>query len=447
MSETASRGANSRKSMKILLVAGFFPPYAPVSATRVNKLAKYLLERGHDVRVLAPRNLGYPQVMPPEIPAERITFTPVFEVLELPGRLKDKIKGLVGKRPAVASAEPSTASSQPADSRPGWWSGALALYGDMVSIPDSRIGWYNQAIRAGKLLLGTWRADVIYASAPPHTGLLVASKLARQFDIPWVCEYRDLWVDHPYYDSGRLKRFIEARLEAATLRNAAGFVTVTRTWADHLKNLHGRPVEFVMNGFDPADCPDVVPPPLDADRLTILYTGVIYPGKRDPSVLFAAMATLTPELRSRIRVIFHLPDADVVGDLARLHGVTDQVEIHGLIPRGEAILKQCAADVLLLLRWDDPREDGVLAGKLFEYIGARRPILSIGSETGEAADIIRDNKLGVVSKSPAVVAAALEDWLAERAAGPLPAPKADAAAFARPRQFDKLEPFLEKVIG
>lgn len=439
--------------MKILLVAGFFPPHAPVSATRVNKLAKYLLEHGHDVRVLAPRNLGFPQVMPPEIPAERITFTPVFEVLDVPGRIKDGLKRLLkGHPPEAARPSPSakpapsdTAPSNTAAARPGWWTRALALYGDMVSIPDSRIGWYGHAIRAGRRLLGEWRADVIYASAPPHTGLLVASKLGRLFNIPWVCEYRDLWVDHPYYDSGAVKRAIEARIEAATLKSAAGFVTVTRTWAEHLKAVHGKPVEFVMNGFDPADCPAVPPPPLAADKLSILYTGVIYPGKRDPSVLFAAMAKLPEDVRSKIRVVFHLPDPDVVGDLARQYGVEPQVEIHGLIPRGEAILKQCAADVLLLLRWDDPREDGVLAGKLFEYIGAARPILSIGSETGEAADIIRDNALGVVSNDAAVVAEALGKWVAARASGPLPAPATDAAAFARPRQFDKLIPFLEKI--
>lgn len=440
--------------MKILLIAGFFPPYAPVSATRVNKLAKYLLERGHDVRVLAPANPGFPQVMQPEIPLDRIIFTPVFEVLELPGRLKDGVKSLLNKRPVSKSASSKSASAvlTPAalpapTARPGWWTRAMQAYSDMVSIPDSRIGWYNQGVRAGKRLLGSWRADVIYASAPPHTGLIVAAKLAKQFNIPWVCEYRDLWVDHPYYDSGPVKRAIEQRLEAATLKDAAGFVTVTQTWADHLRKLHGKPVEFVMNGFDPADCPASVPPPLDARKLTILYTGVIYPGKRDPSVLFAAMAKLSPDVRSQIRVLFHLPDPDVVGELAQTYGVMEQVELQGLIPREDAISKQCAADILLLLRWDDPREDGVLAGKLFEYIGAARPILSIGSETGEAADIIRNNNLGVVSSDPDVVARALEDWVRARASGPLPAPMEDAAAFARPRQFEKLEPFLEKIIA
>ena len=42
-----------------------------------------------------------------------------------------------------------------------------------------------------------------------------------------------------------------------------------------------------------------------------------------------------------------------------------------------------------------------------EYIGARRPSLSLGSLTGEAAAIVRDNRLGLASNDPAEIAAML----------------------------------------
>ena len=435
--------------MKILLVAGYFPPYAPVSATRVNKLAKYLLGRGHDVRVLAPKNAGFPAVMQPEIPAERVIFTPVFEVLEVPGQIKAAVKGLLGKRPASSPASLSPAvegASFPPSKRP-WWARLSALYGAIVSTPDSRIGWYFHALRAGRVLFTQWRPDIIYASAPPHTGLLVAARLARLAGAPWVCEYRDLWVAHPYYDGGRVRRWLETRLENRTLQTAAGLVTVTRTWADWLAKKHPQPVEFVMNGYDPADYPDEAIEPLDRERLTIIYTGGIYPGKRDPAALFAALAQLGDEAR-RVRVIFHMPEAlELVRQLAAAHGVTESVEVSGLIPRREAIRRQRGADLLLLLRWDDPREDSVLAGKLFEYIGARRPILSVGSETGEAAAIIRDQGFGVVANNPQAIADALRTWLQQKNGGLIPAPAGDVESFARPRQFARLETFLEKLIS
>lgn len=437
--------------MKILLIAGYFPPYAPVSATRVNKLAKYLLDRGHDVRVLAPRNVGFPPVMQPEIPAERVLFTPIFEVIEVPGRVKAAVKRLLGRPSGApdASAGPSSGSQTAADGKPATPSLASrlsALYAAVVSTPDSRIGWYGHGVRAGRRLFQTWRPDVIYASAPPHTGLLVAARLSRLAGIPWVAEFRDLWVDHPYYDGGALRRWLERRWERRTLKSAAGLVTVTRTWAAWLQDKHPQPVEFVMNGFDPADYPDEAIEPLDRLRLSIIYTGGIYPGKRDPAVLFAALRLLGDAAR-QIRVIFHMPDSlDIVHGLIRDYGVSDSVEVHGLIPRKEAIRRQRGADALLLLRWDDPREDSVLAGKLFEYIGAARPILSVGSETGEAADIIRDNGFGLVSNKPEVIAQTLRAWLTQKNGGLIPPPSGDIAAFARPRQFEKLDAFLARLL-
>lgn len=43
-----------------------------------------------------------------------------------------------------------------------------------------------------------WKPDVILASAMPYTSLLVAAKLSRKYDIPFVAELRDLWVDNHY---------------------------------------------------------------------------------------------------------------------------------------------------------------------------------------------------------------------------------------------------------
>ena len=38
----------------------------------------------------------------------------------------------------------------------------------------------------------------------------------------------------------------------------------------------------------------------------------------------------------------------------------------------------------------------MLPGKLFEYLGARRPILGVGDADGAMADVIRETRAGVV---------------------------------------------------
>ena len=62
--------------------------------------------------------------------------------------------------------------------------------------------------------------------------------------------------------------------------------------------------------------------------------------------------------------------------LAETAGVQDRVVVHPHVPLAEAAAIQQGADVLLLMQWKDPREQGNLPGKLFEYLGARRPILA-----------------------------------------------------------------------
>ena len=57
---------------------------------------------------------------------------------------------------------------------------------------------------------------------------------------------------------------------------------------------------------------------------------------------------------------------------------------------------QQESDLLLLLLWDSKKEEGVFTGKVFEYIGARRPILVIGNLDGVAGKLIYQKKLGYV---------------------------------------------------
>jgi hypothetical protein len=106
-------------------------------------------------------------------------------------------------------------------------------------------------------------------------------------------------------------------------------------------------------------------------------------------------------------------------------------------------------DVLLLCRWDNPAEDGIIPGKLFEYIGARRPVLSLGSLTGEAADIVRNGNFGLVSNDPMEIAQALRAWIAEkRSEGGRLADLSGtaAAAYQRDVQFEKIASLIETTV-
>ena len=395
--------------MKILLIAGFFPPYSPPSATRAPALARYLLAEGHDVRVIGYKMLDVPVVLQPGLPEGIAHYAD-----------RDDVAG-TGLRLRLACA-----------------------LGRELDLPDQRAVWIGPTRNTARRILKSWKADMIYATAPPMSCALAAQAIAAEHGIPWACEFRDLWTGHPYYTARPLLSRIEKRLERKMIGSTAGVVTVTQGWADSLRADFARPTACILNGYEAKEfVKQETPPP---GKLTLLYAGALYGAKRDPSPLFAALERLG-DRRREIEAQFLVEAPEQVLERANAYGIADCLNIKGLIPRSEVLTRLGRTDVLLLLRWDDPSEDHVLAGKLFEYIGAGRPILSVGSTTGEAADIIRDNGFGVVSREPGEIAAALGHWLDEKRSGGIPGlDEARRVKFDRNVQFDTLLQFLESQV-
>jgi hypothetical protein len=289
----------------------------------------------------------------------------------------------------------------------------------LIHIPDMRADWIKTAVGAGRRLIAEWKPNVIFASAPPYSGLIVASRLARAFNIAWVADFRDLWVDNPYYGEPGWRRPVDAMLERQTLRNAARLITVSPVWAEHLSRRHGKAAEVVYNGYAAEDFPPVASRADSGEVLTIRYMGSIYRGFRDPSPVFAAIGLLPDALRDRVRVEFYSDTGEDVLAAAAAHHIADSVTVRPRIPYRHALELQMASDVLLLLQSNDQRDEGNLPAKLFEYLYARRPILLIGYEHGIAARLVKDRGAGLVSNCTVRIRDQLQTWLENKRAGGL----------------------------
>lgn len=422
--------------MRILLISYFFPPYNAIGAVRLGKTAKYLTRMGHDVRVITAADQPLQPTLPVEIPAERVVYTRWVNAnrpaeLLLGGRQKVTARGYV---------PPSSSGLM------RWGFGVARSVYKGVLVPDEQIGWYPFAVRAALELAGGWRPDVVYASAMPLTSLLVAHRVAARLGVPWIAELRDLWTDNHYVRHHPWRRALEQRMERRVLGSAAGLVTMSEPWAQLLRDRYGKPAAAVSNGFDPADFPAPAPP--QDDTLRIVYTGMIYRGKRDPMPLFAALRLLGDEAAG-VRVRFYGRYLDMIHEMAAEQGVEALVETHDQLPYSDALRSQAEADLLLLLMWDDPRERGLFPGKVFEYIGARRPILGIGPTEGVVAEMLRERGLGVMVNDPQSIAARLREWIAaKRRDGAIaPLPRELAAGLTREEQTRRLAGFIESVAG
>jgi glycosyltransferase involved in cell wall biosynthesis len=425
--------------MRILIVSYFFPPYNSIGAVRVGKTAKYLREFGHDVRVVTAKGQPHPPTLPLEIPEDEVHFTNWYNVHRLSLNFSRKTSDLTK---AVPTESPV---------KRGWKSALGSLYRTLVHVPDLQIGWLPHALAAGKRLTDEWNPDLIFASALPYTSLLVAAILSRRSGVPWVGELRDLWTDNTYYSHPRWRRALESRLERRVLSTASGLVTVSDPLAQVLEGKYRKPTATILNGYDAEDYPSLsesegIGTGESGDILRISYTGRIYDGKRDPSPLFEAIRQLGPDAK-KVKVAFYGNNLGGAVEKAKGYGVEEQIEIHDPVPYKESLRIQCLSDILLLLLWNDPKEHGVYTGKLFEYIGARRPILVLGSPDSVASQLVRQKKIGVVLNDPREITGQLRDWIRikEQTGRIALLTSTDFDGFSRRSQTQELERFLNPI--
>ncbi|MGD1956961.1 MAG: glycosyltransferase [Sphingomonadales bacterium] len=423
--------------MDILFIAPAFQPYCAVAATRPAAFARYLIAQGHSLRVLAAHNTRYPAITWPGIDQGLITYVPMWSAQDVVKKIRAPFK-----RKQAVSNSTQAAASLPTKTSP-FKAQLYDTFDYLANYPDSYMGWIGNAKKAGEGLIKARRPELIFSTAPPHSANVVAAHLAQRFSVPWVAEYRDLWMDHPYHIPGKVRAFFENRLEARSMAPAKALVAVSEDARSRMAERFQKPAILSYNGYEPSwfDS-ESVEPPTDG-RLTILYAGSVYVRTRTPDLLFQALQklSLSPE---DVVVRFYTSTPGPIQAMAERYGITDLVDICLPIPNEEVLKQQQSADVLLLMRWDDPREDGVIPGKVFEYIGAKRPILSVGSTRGEVADILSGRPDTVLSADPQTIVSAIQDWHERRKAGPL----ADVdwgqrERYERTAQFQKIEALLK----
>ena len=173
---------------------------------------------------------------------------------------------------------------------------------------------------------------------------------------------------------------------------------------------------------------------------------MIYQGQQDLTPLFRAISMLGPRAE-RVRLRFYGRYNQGMADLAAAHGVSTSVETHELVPYRESMRIQTNADVLMLVVRNNASGKGIYTGKLFEYLGAGRPILALVPSDGVAARLLEQRGAGVVSTDAAEIAKALERWLEQKEhGGAIPGPSPEARrGLTRRDQTVKLVEFLQTI--
>ena len=420
----------------LLVISHFFPPMGGGGVQRVAKFVKYLPQHGWRTTVLSGRAEDYwmrDESLANEIPpSTRVVRTAAASGL-----------GILRRVGGVPAARRSAGGF-----------GFLRRAGAWMLIPDTYVGWRPFALRAARDILRADPPAAILSTGPPETNHLVALALRRETGLPWLADFRDPWFGlHLFPAPTRWHRRQHQALERDVLR-AADCLVATTTWLRDLlreRAAAAARIHVIRNGYDPEDFGAApVPPPDPGGPLVLAHTGMLTLS-RSAAGLLQGLGTLLerqPELRGRVRVELVGARESANDALVTSAGLRDCVRFRGYVPHRDAIAAMLAADVLVLIKHADARYRGLVPGKLYEYLGAGRPILALVPES-EAADLIRELGCGEVVPpgDGEAVARALAAFLEAKQAGTLVTRyrTAAAAAFTRPEQARNLAALLDQI--
>ena len=181
-----------------------------------------------------------------------------------------------------------------------------------------------------------------------------------------------------------------------TFKNVDALTTTTELAKQKLQSIHpDKKIVSVVSGFDPEDF-EKTKQTEESEKLTLIYAGSLYNGKRNPSILFDSIGQLIKENKidpNKIVIDFYGDDTNLK-ELSQKYDIQNNVRIHGRITQEEVLQHQMNSDVLLLISWMDESEKMFIPGKIYDCIGCKKPVLSIGYKEGSLKDLIDETNIG-----------------------------------------------------
>lgn len=384
---------NKPISNKILVVTYYWPPSGGGGVQRWVKFCKYLPEFGFEPIVLtvAPSDASYTlidQSLEKEIsPDLKVYSTKSVESLQLFmklfGRKKLPHSGFSGENKAT------------------FFSKLFRFIRGNFFIPDPRKGWNKFAQEKAVQLIQEHGIKYVITTSPPHSTQLIGAYLKQRCAIEWLADLRDPWTDIYYYNDlmhTPIARKIDAKYELKVLQQADRVLVVSpaiqRLFASKLPESQRAKISVLPNGYDEQDVEAFPRLSSPVNQFVITYTGNLaanYPGDVFLNVL-KQLITRNPLVKIIFRFVGVFPNQlNALIQELRLESSIEHIEY---VEHSHVFKYLNSSDLLLLAIPEAKNNEGILTGKLFEYLATNKPIFCIGPPQGDAAEILRACSIG-----------------------------------------------------
>ena len=363
----------------LLLVAYTFPPAAQSGSMRMLRLVRHLGSFGWKVTVLTADPDHY------FLKDDDLTrkIPPTVQVVRVPDPLPVRRLALAGV-PSSGSSKAAASSLQakrfttPSDAARS----ILRKIKRAVFTPDEQILWTLVARREAFRQHYHHRFSAVLVSSPYHSTQLIGSALASA-GVPYIGDYRDHWTLYPLCsDRFAFTRYLEKKMERRCLRAASAVVYTSDTTREEYiaaypdLALAGK-THVVWNSYDEEDFDRSISP--SPDQFLLVHAGNLYYA-RDPNPFLSGVRGFLearPDARSVLRVEFLGVSENSFADSIRSSGLDEVVHFRGFLTHSAVMSRLCESSGLVLITGLPAGRDPFIPGKVFEYLGAGRPILAL----------------------------------------------------------------------
>lgn len=376
------------KPKKLLIITYYWPPAGGPGVQRWLKFVKYLPDFNIQPIVYIPENPTYPI----------IDNGLQSEVSEKAIILKKKIVEPYGFASFLGKNKTKKISSGiiPNQKKQSFVEKTLLWVRGNIFIPDARFLWVKPSVKYLKKYIEENQIDTIVTSGPPHSLHLIGLQLKKELNVKWFADFRDPWTTIGYHKALKLSSSAEKKhkaLEKEVLTTADTIIVTSKTTKTEFQAITSQPIEVITNGYD---LEKVSKQPLD-EKFTLAHIGSFL-SERNPRILWKALKELTkenPDFRRDFQLKLIGAVSQEVLDTISEFRLNDFVLNLGYISHQEAVEHQRKSQVLLLIEINSNDTKSIIPGKLFEYMVSERPIIALGPEGSDFAEIITSTNTGV----------------------------------------------------
>lgn len=375
---------------KVLVITYYWPPAGGPGVQRWLKFVKYLPSFGIQPIVYVPKNPNYPVLddsLNREVPNSiKVLKKSILEPHQL-GVLVSKKQIKTMSTGIIADEEKQSKIQK------------LMLYArGNFFIPDARVLWVKPSIKYLQGVLQKEKIETIITTGPPHSLHLIGMGLKSKLpNLKWIADFRDPWVNIDYHSQLKFTKHTQQKhekLELQVLQKADQVLVTSFKTKYEFEEKTSTPIDIITNGYDEVEQMDI-----DLNEaFSIVHTGSLL-STRNPENLWAVLAELVNE-NKHFKQFFELhlvgKVSQVVLDRIEEFGLKEYVYLDGYLSHQASIKVMHQAQLLLLVEANNNKKCGIIPGKLFEYLMAKRPIVAIGPKEWDVEQIIDETKAGKV---------------------------------------------------